>query len=176
MSSIDATCASTNQLQLTPLVSSIEPLQSEYIPFCLDEFKPTIGQNFKTLDVGVDFYRVYAKVCGFTARLGTTKRIDAETFQLRNVYCNREGSKREKKRKVDSVYGSEAESNESSVTRSRLITRVNCSAKIQFKRQMNGSYTVTRFYEGHSHPLASPDSAIFLKKQEYDLYSEDFCN
>ncbi|XP_074293014.1 protein FAR1-RELATED SEQUENCE 5-like [Silene latifolia] len=34
---------------------------------------------------------------------------------------------------------------------------------MQFKYQENGTYIVTRFDEAHNHPLASPESTIFLK-------------
>ncbi|XP_074299301.1 protein FAR1-RELATED SEQUENCE 5-like [Silene latifolia] len=45
----------------------------------------------------------------------------------------------------------------------RPITRIDCRALVQFKYQENGTYIVTRFDEAHNHPLASPESTIFLK-------------
>ncbi|KAL9236122.1 hypothetical protein vseg_010826 [Gypsophila vaccaria] len=34
---------------------------------------------------------------------------------------------------------------------------------MQLKRQPNGTYIVTRFEEEHNHPVASPESTMFLK-------------
>ncbi|XP_074291173.1 protein FAR1-RELATED SEQUENCE 5-like [Silene latifolia] len=49
------------------------------------------------------------------------------------------------------------------ISRVRPITRIDCRALVQFKYQENGTYIVTRFDEAHNHPLASPESTIFLK-------------
>lgn len=43
----------------------------EWIPYCEEEFKPYIGKVFRSLDVGIHFYKEYAKKCGFVDRMGT---------------------------------------------------------------------------------------------------------
>lgn len=187
MSSSDGTCASTNEvglrlttnevglttnevqlttdeIQLTPN-DFINPAIRTYVPVCPDAMKPKIKQEFETLDQGVNFYKAYAKICGFTARLGTTRRLRGETFELRNVLCNKQGKKEENKRKLgDLIVHNDTESSTSAQSRSRLITRTDCRARIQFKRLNSGTYYVSEFDEAHNHRLASPESAMFLKE------------
>ncbi|XP_074297916.1 protein FAR1-RELATED SEQUENCE 5-like [Silene latifolia] len=57
----------------------------------------------------------------------------------------------------------DAESDVTDISRVRPITRIDCRALVQVKYQENGTYIVTRFDEAHNHPLASPESTIFLK-------------
>ncbi|XP_074288420.1 protein FAR1-RELATED SEQUENCE 5-like [Silene latifolia] len=123
----------------------IETLNAlQYIPFCPEEKKPKVGQVFETLESTELFYKEYCTICGFTPRLATTKRIKGNelpnSFALRNVVCNRQD-----------------------ISRVRPIPRIDCRALVQFKYQENGTYIVTRFDEAHNHPLASPESTIFLK-------------
>ncbi|XP_074288744.1 protein FAR1-RELATED SEQUENCE 5-like [Silene latifolia] len=136
-----------------------------------EEKKPKVGQVFKRLELAELFYKEYCTICGFTPRLATTKRIKGNelpnSFALRNVVCNRQGVKESRKRKRTDTDTDTAENDtESDVTdisRVRPITRIDCRALVQFKYQENGTYIVTRFDEAHNHPLASPESTIFLK-------------
>ncbi|XP_074314094.1 protein FAR1-RELATED SEQUENCE 5-like [Silene latifolia] len=170
MSTSDATTSSsTNNSFKTPR-TRIETLNAlQYIPFCPEEKKPKVGQVFERLESAELFYKEYCTICGFTPRLATTKRIkDNElpnSFALRNVVCNRQGVKESRKRKRTDTDTTEndAESNVTDVSRVRPITRIDCRALVQFKYQENGTYIVTRFDEAHNHPLASPESTIFLK-------------
>ncbi|XP_074321465.1 protein FAR1-RELATED SEQUENCE 5-like [Silene latifolia] len=143
----------------------------EYIPFYPEEKKPKVGQVFETLESTELFYKEYCTICGFMPRLATTKRIKGNelpnSFSLRNVVCNRQGVKESRKRKrtdtdTDTAEN-DAESDVTDISRVRPITRIDCRALVQFKYQENGTYIVTRFDEAHNHPLASPESTIFLK-------------
>ncbi|KAK9672199.1 hypothetical protein RND81_12G083800 [Saponaria officinalis] len=171
MSSSDAATAnSTTQIfpildenVSTPLATVVPLGIKEYIPFCQDDKKPKLGQIFESLQEGVSFYREYAKICGFTSRLATTRSKDG-TFVLRNVLCNRQGSTNDKKRKRETISANNVELPESSQTRSRVITRIGCESYVQFKKSENGTYIVNRFHEGHNHPLVSPESMMFLKE------------
>ncbi|XP_074277748.1 protein FAR1-RELATED SEQUENCE 5-like [Silene latifolia] len=102
------------------------------------EKKPKVGQVFETLESAELFYKEYCTICGFTPRLATTKRIKGNelpnSFALRNVVCNRQGVKESRKRK--------------------RMTSIPISP-----RMMRESI----FDEAHNHPLASPESTIFLK-------------
>ncbi|XP_074277928.1 protein FAR1-RELATED SEQUENCE 5-like [Silene latifolia] len=172
MSTSDATTSSsTNNSFKTPR-TRIETLNAlQYIPLCPEEKKPKGGQVFETLESAELFYKEYCTICGFTPRLPTTKRIKGNelpnSFALRNVVCNRQGVKESRKRKRTDTDTDTAENDvESDVTdisRVRPITRIDCRALVQFKYQENGTYIVTRFDEAHNHPLASPESTIFLK-------------
>ncbi|XP_074267136.1 protein FAR1-RELATED SEQUENCE 5-like [Silene latifolia] len=172
MSTSDATTSSsTNNSFKTPR-TRIETLSAlQYIPFCPEEKKPKVGQVFETLESSELFYKDYCTICGFTPRLATTKRIKgnelSNSFALRNVACNRQGVKESRKRKrtdtdTDTA-DNDAQSDVTDISRVRPITRIDCRALVQFKYQENGTYIVTRFDEAHNHPLASPESTIFLK-------------
>ena len=43
------------------------------------------------------------------------------------------------------------------------IIRVGCKAMIEFKRQSDGKYEVSRFVKTHAHELASPRRRHFLR-------------
>lgn len=162
-----ATAFSTNEVNSTPnqLISANN--LSVYIPTCPDEKKPKIGQIFDTLKEGEDFYKDYAAACGFTSRLATTRRPSGRApnneFLFRIILCNRAGVKPEKKRKLTDLLETSVETKVSSETRARLITRINCDALMKLTRIEFGKYTVTSFVEEHNHPLASPESTMFLK-------------
>ncbi|XP_074288705.1 protein FAR1-RELATED SEQUENCE 5-like [Silene latifolia] len=136
-----------------------------------EEKKPKVGQVFETLELAELFYKEYCTICGFTPRLATTKRIKGNelpnSFALRNVVCNRQGVKESRKRKRTDTDTVTAENDTridvTDISRVRPITRIDCRALVQFKYQENGTYIVTRFDEAHDHPLASPESTIFLK-------------
>ncbi|XP_074304902.1 protein FAR1-RELATED SEQUENCE 5-like [Silene latifolia] len=150
MSTSDATTSSSTNNSFKIPRTRIETLNTlQYIPFCPEEKKPKVGQVFETLESAELFYKEYCTICGFTPRLATTKRIKGNelpnSFALRNVVCNRQ------------------ESDVTDISRVRPITRIDCRALVQFKYQENGTYIVTRFDEAHNHPLASPESTIFLK-------------
>ncbi|XP_074291423.1 protein FAR1-RELATED SEQUENCE 5-like [Silene latifolia] len=170
MSTSDATTSSsTNNSFKTPRIR-IKTLNAlQYIPFCPEEKKPKVGQVFETLESAELFYKEYCTIGGFTPRLTTTKRIKGNelpnSFALRNVVCNRQGVKKSRKRKRTDTDTTEndAESDVIDVSRVRPITRIDSRALVQFKYQENGTYIVTRFDEAHNHPLASPESTIFLK-------------
>ncbi|XP_074288370.1 protein FAR1-RELATED SEQUENCE 5-like [Silene latifolia] len=133
------------------------------------EKKPKVGQVFETLESAELFYKEYCTICGFTPRLATIKRIKGNelpnSFALRNVVCNRQGVKESWKRKRTDTDTAEndAQSDVTDISPARPITRIDCHALVQFKYQENGTYIVTRFDEAHNHPLASPESTMFLK-------------
>ncbi|XP_074314807.1 protein FAR1-RELATED SEQUENCE 5-like [Silene latifolia] len=136
------------------------------------EKKPKVGQVFETLVSAELFYKEYCTIYGFTPRHATTKRIKGNElpniFALRNVICNRQGVKESRKRKKTDTdtdtADNDAQFDVTDISRVRPITRIDCRALLQFKYQENGTYIVTRFDEAHNHPLASPESTIFLKE------------
>ncbi|XP_074290430.1 protein FAR1-RELATED SEQUENCE 5-like [Silene latifolia] len=172
MSTSDATTSSSTNNNFKTPRTRIETLNAlQYTPFCPEEKKPKVGQVFETLESAELFYKEYCTICGFTPRLATTKRIKGNelpnSFALRNVVCNRQGVKESRKRKrtdtdTDTA-DNDAQSDVTDISRVRPIIRIDCRALVQFKYQENGTYIVTRFDEAHNHPLASPESTIFLK-------------
>ncbi|XP_074288547.1 protein FAR1-RELATED SEQUENCE 5-like [Silene latifolia] len=166
------TSSSTNNSFKTPrtIIETLNALQ--YIPFCSEEKKLKVGQVFETLESAELFHKEYCTICGFTPRLETTKRIKGNelpnSFALRNVVYNRQGVKESRKRKrtdIDDHRSATMMHNrcDDDISRVRPITRIDCRALVQYKYQENGTYIVTRFDEAHNHPLASPESTIFMK-------------
>ncbi|XP_019163047.1 PREDICTED: protein FAR1-RELATED SEQUENCE 5-like [Ipomoea nil] len=82
----------------------ISPGSSKYWwPQCDDGSKPVIGQTFRTLTEGEEFYIKYAALVGFDVRLGSLKKDRGGVVVLRHLLCNREGYKQFMKvnRKLD---------------------------------------------------------------------------
>jgi len=136
----------------TPVCNGPTDKNGQFIPYCDADKKPKIGQTFRSLDEGVQFYKSYAAISGFNTRLGTTKRSrgGGDDFISRRVLCNREG-KRE-------------ESICNKTERVKLESRTGCKAMIYIGKQKNGLYKVTVFEEAHNHELVSPKSAMFMKE------------
>ncbi|XP_074289118.1 protein FAR1-RELATED SEQUENCE 5-like [Silene latifolia] len=101
--------------------------------------------KFENLEQGLDFYKAYAKACGFIPRLDSSKIIQGVTTHKSHV-CNKEGNRQHGGQK-----------------RRRAITRVGCTAKIKFKRLPAGEYEVYEFIEVHSHAMVTPATMIHLK-------------
>ncbi|XP_074315322.1 protein FAR1-RELATED SEQUENCE 5-like [Silene latifolia] len=144
MSTSDATTSSsTNNSFKTPR-TRIETLNAlQYIPFCPEEKKPKVGQVFETLE--------------------SRKRVILQRILYNLEHDQKESRKRNRTDTDTDTAENDAESDVTDVSRVRPITRIDCRALVQFKYQENGTYIVTRFDEAHNHPLASPESTIFLK-------------
>ncbi|XP_074265633.1 protein FAR1-RELATED SEQUENCE 5-like [Silene latifolia] len=98
-----------------------------------------------------------------------TPRTRIETInELHHIpFCPEEkqpkvGQARCKGKRTDTA-DNDAQSDVTDINRVRPITRIDCRALVQFKYQDNGTYIVIRFDEAHNHPLALPESTIFLK-------------
>lgn len=134
----------------TPTADIQTVVSNDYVPECDADKTPKLEQRFSTLSEAETFYRNYASVCGFSVRLGTTKRgRNTDVFQMRRMLCTKEGKRRDKEKKTERV---------------RLVTRVGCNAMIIFQRQKDGAYKVTKFQAAHNHILASPNSMLFMKE------------
>jgi FAR1 DNA-binding domain-containing protein len=118
----------------------------QYIPHCDKDLIPILHMMFETLNEGIEFYKKYARACGFDVRLSTEKKYKG-VITTRYCVCSKEGERGEN----------------SNAVRTRLVSRENCEAKIAFQRIANGKYWVYKFVEYHSHILASPISRQHLK-------------
>ena len=105
-----------------------------YLPSCVEELKPYIGQCFSSLEVASCFYSRYANHCGFDVRKGTLiKCTDESKLPLRRyLLCNRQG--------VKSARASNHDQN-----RRRITNRCNCNANITFKYVARKGYVVHKF-------------------------------
>ncbi|XP_019152424.1 PREDICTED: protein FAR1-RELATED SEQUENCE 5-like [Ipomoea nil] len=143
----------------------ISPGSSKYWwPQCDDGSKPVIGQTFKTLTEGEEFYIKYAALVGFDVRCGSLKKDRGGEVILRHLLCNREGYK--------SVSGGTPNAGGHGVyddscpvtqKRRRVSNRVGCKARIVFKNDQTRGYWVFSFEERHTHVLCTPLSRQFMK-------------
>ncbi|KAM2279129.1 hypothetical protein ACFX1S_040008 [Malus domestica] len=62
-----------------------------FYPQVTDEFKPTIGQCFETLDDVVEFYNNYAMEAGFSVRMHSSKKNKDGEITRKEFVCNKEG-------------------------------------------------------------------------------------
>ncbi|KAK9676544.1 hypothetical protein RND81_11G084300 [Saponaria officinalis] len=120
-------------------------IPTDGVPHCSEHLKPSIGKTFATLDEGLDFYKEYAKICGFSARLDSSK-INKGVVTHKQCVCSKQG-----------------ESKHEGVKRKRAVTRVGCEAKVNFRRLGTGEYEIYEFVEHHKHPMVTPDTMIHLK-------------
>ncbi|XP_074349948.1 uncharacterized protein LOC141689524 [Apium graveolens] len=77
-----------------------------YVPFFVeDDAKPFVNKVFENLESGIEFYKVYANLCGFEVRRSAEKTGDDGTVISKYLLCNKSGfnennSKSVKKRRT----------------------------------------------------------------------------
>ncbi|KAL5861893.1 hypothetical protein ACOSQ4_003189 [Xanthoceras sorbifolium] len=121
-----------------------------YMPQVNDDRKPNLLQEFMNLDDVHAFYNNYAKEAGFSVRLGSSKKSkDTNVIERKEYLCYKEG--------VSCIL------EKSDRKRRRSITRECCSAKLAVVRTKKGTYKVSQFIEGHTHPLATPRKVHLLR-------------
>ncbi|KAH7576489.1 hypothetical protein JRO89_XS01G0082400 [Xanthoceras sorbifolium] len=121
-----------------------------YMPQVNDDRKPNLLQEFMNLDDVHAFYNNYAKEAGFSVRLGSSKKSkDTNVIERKEYLCYKEG--------VSCIL------EKSDRKRRRSITRECCSAKLVVVRTKKGTYKVSQFIEGHTHPLATPRKVHLLR-------------
>ncbi|XP_074271231.1 uncharacterized protein LOC141595159 [Silene latifolia] len=74
MEAHDEVSTAISTLLSTPICTILPEEPEEYFPPCVDEKKPKLGDLYNTIEEGVQFYKEYAKHCGFQTTLGTTKK------------------------------------------------------------------------------------------------------
>ncbi|KAK9665833.1 hypothetical protein RND81_14G139600 [Saponaria officinalis] len=137
-----------------PNSASVSPnvvgIPGDEVPHCPEDLKPSIGKTFSTLEEGLSFYKEYAKNCGFTSRLDSSKSVKG-TITHKQCVCSKEGHGKHE-----------------GVKRKRSVTRVGCEARANFKRLDTGEYVIYDFLEAHNHAMVTPDTMVHLK-QSRDL-------
>nr|GMC67044.1 protein FAR1-RELATED SEQUENCE 5-like [Ipomoea batatas] len=64
-----------------------------WIPMSVDEYRPYVGCQFKTLGDGVQLYRSYASVGGFDIKQSTMKKNKIGEITMKYLVCSRQGFK-----------------------------------------------------------------------------------
>ncbi|XP_021743201.1 protein FAR1-RELATED SEQUENCE 5-like [Chenopodium quinoa] len=122
----------------------------EWVPMCEDELKPKIGMEFESLEEGEKFYKNYAHHVEFSVRKSSNKKGDNGENKYKKLVCYKEGFK------VPSTNGKKK-------LRKRKLTREGCNAWVGFRKNIGGNYEIYKFYEGHTHVLATPSKRHMLK-------------
>ncbi|KAL3650030.1 hypothetical protein CASFOL_006433 [Castilleja foliolosa] len=136
----------------------ISPGSSKYyVPICEPALKPFINQRFASLDLGLEFYRIYAANSGFDTRLGTTKKAPDGSIQWKYVYCNREGEK------TPNPASTSSDVPHGKSKKRRVTVLVGCHAYIAFRIATGATYVVKHFEEKHTHELCSEQYRHFMK-------------
>ncbi|MQL76277.1 hypothetical protein Taro_008662 [Colocasia esculenta] len=116
---------------------------------------PYIGQRFDTHDAAYDFYREFAKQCGFSIRRHRTEGKDGVGKGLTRRYfvCHRAGNTPVKA------------PNEVKAQRNRKSSRCGCQAYLRISKTMDSGvpeWRVTGFVNHHNHELLEPHQVRFL--------------
>ncbi|XP_031504283.1 protein FAR1-RELATED SEQUENCE 5-like [Nymphaea colorata] len=117
-----------------------------------NNMEPYVGMEFKNEEAARSFYNAYARHVGFSIRSSSTQRARGGKCIGRHFVCSKEGF-RQKKRA----------SNETQGKRFRPVTREGCKASLHVKREKNGKWIVKKFVKDHSHALADPTEAQYLR-------------
>ncbi|KAJ1414239.1 FAR1 DNA-binding domain [Sesbania bispinosa] len=135
------------------------PPENEWVPNCVEELKPKVGQQFDTLEEGKNFYKRYAHNVGFSVRCSSETKDKNGVKRWKYFVCSKEGYKPDKEKVGE-------QSNSTIKSRRRSLIREGCNAKAVFKLVEEGKYELIRFHESHTHVLASPMKRPFQDQQE----------
>ncbi|KAL2929603.1 Protein FAR1-RELATED SEQUENCE 5 [Bienertia sinuspersici] len=158
-----ATMHQTPTMTFTPRLCLTPKGSKEWIPCCPLELKPVVGMLFDTLANGIQFYKHYARFCGFVRRLDPEKKGDDGNVLLKYVYYNKNTMIMvAKKSNTTNKSGNQGKCVSSFTTRKKSVKRAGCEARIGFKRRKEGKYMVYLFHESHNHLFGTPNSKHFF--------------
>ncbi|XP_037486097.1 protein FAR1-RELATED SEQUENCE 5-like [Triticum dicoccoides] len=129
--------------------------KEKVIPDCDEALRPSIGMVFEGLSSAEEFYKSYARHCGFKVRVGQHKLLNKEVVQFKRFMCSREGFRSDK---------GEDPSNEKK-KRNVKVTRCGCNAHIVVRWCSGNTYKVSSLIEHHNHGLVSPDKVTKSKRR-----------
>ncbi|XP_019180274.1 PREDICTED: protein FAR1-RELATED SEQUENCE 5-like [Ipomoea nil] len=138
-----------------------------WTPATDNEKTPYEGQQFETVEAGIDFYIKYAKEVGFDVRHGTKRQNRAGQVAIKYIMCSREGYKAETK---------ETPNNPNQRKRRRRVSnRVGCKARMGMSKCKSGGYKVHTIELRHTHCLCSEEGRTFLKiNRQLDIGHKTF--
>ncbi|KAK8935491.1 Protein FAR1-RELATED SEQUENCE 5 [Platanthera zijinensis] len=109
--------------------------------------EPFVSLVFESVDEAYWFYNSYALNLGFGTKKGfTSKSFTSGDVIGRRFECNKFGLNTSKE-------------GEGSSTRPHRLTRVNCKAKIDIRKNKDDMWVVTGFIKEHNHELDTPRKA-----------------
>ncbi|KAK8926485.1 Protein FAR1-RELATED SEQUENCE 5 [Platanthera zijinensis] len=109
--------------------------------------EPYVSLVFESVDEAYWFYNSYTLNVGFGIKKGSTsKSFSSGDVIARRFECNKSGLKTSKE-------------GEGSSTRAHRLTRVNCKAKLDIRKNKDDKWVVTGFIKEHNHELDTPRKA-----------------
>ncbi|KAF3455267.1 hypothetical protein FNV43_RR05715 [Rhamnella rubrinervis] len=135
-----------------------EPSIQAFEPQVTIDRKPRVGQEFETVEAAYEFYNLYAREVGFTARMGgSRKKANSNELIWKQFVCYKEGE-------TNNNYKKKLEHEQWSGQRTRGIVHVGCKAKMALvKRKSSINWVVSSFVEAHNHVLTTPRRVHLLR-------------
>lgn len=127
-----------------------------WTPLCPVDKNPYVGLTFNNMECAVNFYKEYARFCGFSVRMGTDYKNPEGVKTIKYMLCSRQGVNLRKK-VTDSLVVP------ASKIKQRSSNRCYCEAKIQLNLVAGGMWRVYRFEPRHNHELVSEVGKQFLR-------------
>ncbi|XP_029128974.1 uncharacterized protein LOC114916444 isoform X2 [Cajanus cajan] len=106
--------------------------ENEWVSNCDEKLKSKVGQQFDTLKEGDIFYKRYAHNVGFSVHCSAKTKGKDGVKRWKYFVCSKEGYKPDKKKVME-------QSNSTTKSRQRSLTRERCNAKVVFKLAGEGS-------------------------------------
>nr|XP_048337433.1 protein FAR1-RELATED SEQUENCE 5-like [Ziziphus jujuba var. spinosa] len=130
-----------------------------YTPQVVEQKKPNVKQEFQTIEEAFQFYNAYARECGFSARMSTSKRKKGTNELIwKQFVCFKEGETNEHYQKK------EKHTVQRSGERNQGLVRVGCKVKMTVVKSQTGpNWIVSQFVEEHNHALATPSKIHLLR-------------
>ncbi|XP_019158224.1 PREDICTED: protein FAR1-RELATED SEQUENCE 5-like [Ipomoea nil] len=100
---------------------------------CEDKIRPLVDMTFKTLDVGIEYYKNYAAKVGFDTRSSSHVKAHDETITLKQIICSREKFKNSGAQNCHSKSNVDVGEVPSNPKRRRVSNKTGCRARIVFK-------------------------------------------
>ncbi|XP_057784803.1 protein FAR1-RELATED SEQUENCE 5-like [Salvia miltiorrhiza] len=124
---------------------------------------------FSTLHEAVEFYKDYAKLCGFDTRMSTNRKNKDDIITRQYVVCKREGVW--KKAKEPRVRFSD----KGTKKRKTTSCKVDCKAKVIIKIVLGNCYKFAEFWEGHTHSMVPlPTRDLMQSNRNVDEFQQRF--
>ncbi|XP_019191049.1 PREDICTED: protein FAR1-RELATED SEQUENCE 5-like [Ipomoea nil] len=157
--SIDGDSSTRDVTHYTP--GPTTGLKQHWKPTVDTKIIPVLGQRFKSLSEGIEFYKNYGRVGGFDIRHNSVKRDRTGAVIRRSLVCSRQGAKGGGRRVPTVVVNVTSSSNKQ--RRRRVSNRIGCNAKLGLKKNSTGEFVVTKFVEDHTHSLCSEGAKLFMR-------------
>ncbi|KAD0618056.1 hypothetical protein E3N88_43971 [Mikania micrantha] len=121
-----------------------------WCPISYNDSRPHVGATYGSWHDVITMYKDYAMDCGFSVRVGQTKRNKDDVITHKYLRCNKSG-RPQSKRKFDTLAESSLHFRKSSYQ----VT--DCKAHIGVQvNEATSTFYVYKFVECHNHPLVEP--------------------